>query len=177
MQHAFIDRVLNDQSATDDDPIIAPLLREQLEPMLGGQRDGGVGAPERALMRAMLQDAVLCLVGEAAPANEKTRLAADARYWVTSRSRAWLFAFENVCDALGIDAGFARAHLLRLADGGQPTDAARVPADAAASAGDQPRCERSTLHGRHGLRKGGSRPRRAIHFMSERRRRRQIAPS
>jgi hypothetical protein len=170
MQHASIDRVLTDQSAADDDPIIAPLLREQLEPLLGGQRDGGVGGPERALMRAMLQDAVLCLVGEAAPANEKARLAADARYWVTSRSRAWLFAFENVCDALGIDAGYARAHLLRLAD--------RQPlTDAAASDTDQPRCERTILHGMHGLRKGGSRPRRAIHFMSERRRRRQIAPS
>ena len=46
---------------------------------------------------------------------------ADARYWVTSRSRAWLFAFENVCDALGIDASYARAHLLQLADRQRPT--------------------------------------------------------
>lgn len=174
MQYASIDRVINDPSVADDDPIIAPLSREQLEPLLGGVRDGGVGRPERALMRAMFQDAVLCLVGEAAPANERERLAADARYWVTSRSRAWLFAFENVCDAIGIDAHYARTHLLRLADGRRPADAASRPANDAVDA-DQSPSTATVLHGVHGLRKAGSRPRRAIHFMSERRRRRQVA--
>ena len=169
MQHAPIDRILNDPSIADDDPIITPLLREQLEPLLGGQRDNGIGGPERALMRAMLQDAVLCLVGEAAPANERTRLAADARYWVTSRSRAWPFAFENVCDALGIDVDYARSHLLRLADRSPSTGPVCRAADDAAS--DSAPSHRSVLQGMHGLRKGGSRPRRAIHFMSERRRR------
>ena len=170
MQYATIDRVINDPAVADDDPIIAPLSREQLEPMLGGVRDEGVGSPERALMRAMLQDAVLCLVGEAAPANERERLAADASYWVSSRSRAWLFAFENVCDALGIDADYARTHLLRLADARRPAAAGGCRADGSADA-DQPLSTAAVLHSVHGLRKSGSRPRRAIHFMSERRRR------
>ena len=103
MQHATtIDHFVNDTSTNDDDPVIAPLLREQLVPMMGGRRDNGIGGPERALMRAMLQDAVLCLIGEAAPAKERPRLAADARYWVESHSREWVFSFESVCEALEI---------------------------------------------------------------------------
>jgi len=166
MQHAPIERFLEDPSAADEDPIIAPLLREQLEPMMGGCRDGGAGGPERALMGAMLQDAVLCLMGEAAPATERARLAADARHWVVSRSRAWIFAFESVCDALGIDPDYARRYLLKLADERCPVDGS-VPGkdDAARRSG-------RTLRG---LRHGGNRPRRAIHFMSTRRRRQLVA--
>jgi len=170
MQHATIDHVVNDPTAVDDDPIIAPLLREQLEPMMGGRRDAGVGGAERALMRAMLQDAVLCLIGEAAPAKERTRLATEARYWVTSHSRAWVFAFERVCDALEIDPDYARRQLLQLADRqGPAANAAEATED------DSARRDPCALRSMRGLRHGGDRPRRAIHFMVERRRRQKVA--
>lgn len=172
MQHATIDHLVKDQGVVEDDPIIAPLLREQLEPMMGGRRDAGVGGAERALMRAMLQDAVLCLIGEAAPAKERTRLATEARYWVTSRSRAWVFAFERVCDALEIDPDYARRQLLQLADRQGPAANAN-PADATAE--ESPRRDPCALRSMRGLRHGGDRPRRAIHFMVERRRRQKIA--
>lgn len=169
MQHASIESFMDDPSIADDGPIIAPLLREQIEPMLGGRRDGGVGAPERALMRALLQDAVLCLLGEAAPASERVRLAADAYYWVASRSREWVFSFESVCDELGIDPDYGRRHLMRLAKHRGAADAATGPAV------EPQTYEQCALRGVRGLRHSGTRPRKAIHFMSERRRRRQVA--
>jgi len=165
MQHAFVDSVVNDQATADDDPISAPLVREQLEALLGGCRDGGVGAPERALMQAILQDAILCLLGDAGPGKERERLAADARYWIELRSRAWLFSFESVCDALSIDPDYARSRLLRMAE-------QRGVAKTSSDPSEPPQRDGCSLRG---FRKGGSRPRRAIHFMSERRRRRQVA--
>ena len=171
MQYAPIESVMNDSAMADDDPIIAPLLREQLEPMLGGRRDGGVGAPERALMRAMLQDAVLCLLGEAAPEKERVRLATDARYWIMSRSREWVFSFESICDALEIDSNYARTRLLKMAAEHGKADVSAAQSD------DGPRRDGCAVRGMRGLRKGGSRPRRAIHFMVERRRRKAVAES
>lgn len=159
MQHAF-DSLVKDAASAEDDPIIAPLVREQLDELVGGVRDAGVGRPERALMRAMLQDAILCLLGEAAPAKDRARLAADARYWVESHSVAWLFSFESVCEVLGINPDYARRGLLRLADQRKGAMESDDPLQAS---------ERGcTLRG---LRKSGSRPRRAIHFMNTRRRR------
>jgi hypothetical protein len=79
MAQVAFQNTVEDPFLSEDDPLIAPLMREQLEPMLGGLRDEGIGSAERALMRALMQDAVLCLIGEAAPANERPQLAAEAR--------------------------------------------------------------------------------------------------
>jgi hypothetical protein len=136
-------------------------VREQLEELIGGRRDEGVGSPERALMRAMLQDAVMCLFGEAAPTSERTQLVADARYWIRSCSREWIFSFESVCDGLGIDPDYARDRLLKMAEA-RSSGAAAVPGAQVAT----------PVRGVRGLRRCGQRPRRAIHFLSERRRRR-----
>ncbi|MBX3023610.1 hypothetical protein KF840_01740 [bacterium] len=152
MQHAPVEILTSDPFVADDGPIVSPFVREQLEDLLGGPRANGVGGPEKALMQAMLQDAVLCLMCQAAPMNERPQLYAEARAWVESRSRAWVFAFESVCEALGINADYARCRLLALAD---------RPADDNATS----RCALRSL------RKGGGRRRKAIHFMVQRRRR------
>ena len=73
----------------------------------------GPAAGERALMRAVLEDAVHCLAGEVGPARERRQLAADARRWVTEVDPHWPFSFENVCDALGFDAERLRGRVLR----------------------------------------------------------------
>jgi hypothetical protein len=75
-----------------------------------------------------------------------------------------VFAFASVCDVLGIDADTARSKLLEMSDAALATNS-----DAGATRGD------GVLQGVRGLRRCGQRPRRAIHFMKERRRRRAVA--
>lgn len=159
MQYALNEHLVSEPGVLESDPIIAPLVREQLDALVGGIRDGGVGGPERALMRALLQDAILCLVGEAAPAKERVRLAEEARCWVRSRSRAWVYSFDSVCDVLGIDPDTARRKLLDMSDA------------ALATGGEESDTRGEVMQGVRGLRRCGQRPRRAIHFMKERRRR------
>ena len=77
---------------------------------------GGAGGPavrERALMQAVLEDAVHCLAGELGPSSARPTLAAEARAWFTASDPHWPFSFVNLCDALGLDADRVRRHLLR----------------------------------------------------------------
>jgi len=67
-------------------------------------------AGEFALLRAMLLDAIQCLEGQGCPKRERQRLARDARAWVARRDPA-PFSFENVCEAIGVDAAGLRAQL------------------------------------------------------------------
>src|SRR5207245_7357753 len=50
--------------------------------------EAGPSAGERALMRAVLEDAIRCLRGEAGPVHQRTRLAAEARSWIEAAIRA-----------------------------------------------------------------------------------------
>jgi hypothetical protein len=70
------------------------------------------GEPERALMRAVLEDAIRCLVGEGRPLARRGRLAAQARKWVTTRDARWPYSFDNVCYALNLVPEGARRRLL-----------------------------------------------------------------
>jgi hypothetical protein len=89
----------------------------------------GPGAGERALMRAVLEDAVRCLGGEIGPRQERPQLAADARQWFLAQDTHWPFSFENVCDALGFDVERLRDQVLRDAPAIAPlTSAADAPA-------------------------------------------------
>jgi hypothetical protein len=65
-------------------------------------------------MLAMLQDAVSRFQEHALTACKREQgLQRDAEEWILCRDRAYLFSFENVCDALGYDADFMRQGLLR----------------------------------------------------------------
>ena len=75
--------------------------------------EAGPMAGERALMRAVLEDAIRCLVGEVGPRYQRGRLAAEARAWIEGADPHWHFSFENLCDGLGLDSGRLRARLLR----------------------------------------------------------------
>ncbi len=71
---------------------------------------------ERSLVRAVLKDAIHCLLGEVGgPPAERVRLAAEARAWITNRSDAAPFAFENVCTWLDLPAKRLREFLLQQA--------------------------------------------------------------
>ncbi|HEU5463827.1 MAG TPA: hypothetical protein VFV82_06830 [Candidatus Binatia bacterium] len=70
--------------------------------------------PERVLMLAVLQDAVLCFQDHvAATCQRKQMLHRDAAEWIFSTDRSYLFSFENICDALGYDADYMRQGLAR----------------------------------------------------------------
>ena len=94
----------------------------------------GPAAGERALMRAVLEDAMRCLIGEVGPRHQRGALAAEARQWIETADPRWPFSFENVCDGLGLNAANLRRRLLRdapapaLPDASAPTLAdARQP--------------------------------------------------
>jgi hypothetical protein len=86
---------------------------------------------ERALMRAVLQDAILCLRGHATgatSANERQRAAEQAYRWIASRDTTWPFAFESICHVLGLEPSSLRRRLLTQL----PVTGAAAPARARA---------------------------------------------
>jgi len=73
------------------------------------------GEPERRLMLAVLQDALLTLVTHAKRRSGKSRMIVeDVRRWFASDSRAHPFAFGAICDVLGLDVSYLRSAVRRL---------------------------------------------------------------
>jgi len=69
---------------------------------------------ERSLMLAVLEDAILCFQDNfRAICRRKRSLYNDAEEWIFSNDRSYLFSFENICDALGMDPAFIRQGLIR----------------------------------------------------------------
>ena len=78
----------------------------------GARRDGNTSGA-RALMLAILEDAMLCIEQGRGPRHRRTRqVAAEAETWMRSDCGEWLFSFASICDVLGIDADALRARLL-----------------------------------------------------------------
>jgi hypothetical protein len=78
-----------------------------------------LGEPEKRLMVAVLQTVVddcrgsgyRRLSGHRAPPNRRHNR--QARAYAASVDRAWPFSFENLCDALDVDARSLRSALQR----------------------------------------------------------------
>ena len=65
-------------------------------------------------MLAVLQDAVLCFQEHVmAKCKRKQSLHRDAEEWIANSDRSYLYSFDNVCETLGLDAGYMRAGFLR----------------------------------------------------------------
>ena len=64
--------------------------------------------PERRLMLAVLEDAVLQLTRT--PLSRDTM---ETHAWIASDDRSWPYSFANVCEALSLDAGAVRMALER----------------------------------------------------------------
>jgi hypothetical protein len=70
--------------------------------------------PERVLMLAVLQDAVVCFQENlTATCKRKQVMHVEAEEWILNKDKSYLFSFENVCEMLGYDAGYMREGLLR----------------------------------------------------------------
>lgn len=78
-----------------------------------GTRGKGCAEGERRLMLAILEDAVDCFQKYLGTKESRGRqLCVDAEEWFMSDDRSWLFAFENVCEVLGLQPDFIRQGLL-----------------------------------------------------------------
>ena len=81
---------------------------------------------ERSLMFAVLQDAIVCFQDNfKATCKRKRSLYHDAEEWILSDDRFYLFSFENICEALGIDPAYVRQGLMRWKQSRQQQTAAR----------------------------------------------------
>ncbi|MGH7895623.1 MAG: hypothetical protein ACREQL_13210 [Candidatus Binatia bacterium] len=75
------------------------------------RRAGGLER-ERLLMLAVLEDAIDCYQKFAHARDPRgVQMFQEAREWVSSSDRSWLFSFENICDTLEINADYVRRGL------------------------------------------------------------------
>jgi hypothetical protein len=87
--------------------------------------DSRATAPEQALALAVLSQAVLDLARfRYARRRRFQRLYWEAYEWVHSEERSWPYAFLNLCDAFGLDAGAFRMQILRF--GADPSEFAEA---------------------------------------------------
>ena len=92
--------------------LFEPSAVPRAQTFLDARRDGDTSGP-RALMIAVLEDAVLCIeAGRWRRHFRVRRLAAEAEAWMRCEHRAWPFSFVNICEVLGFDAAAVRARLL-----------------------------------------------------------------
>jgi hypothetical protein len=93
----------------------------------------GLPSPERALVVAVLEEAARCFLNYGSSTDRKQRVLYDeARDWFASDDRSYLYAFENVCDVLGIEPAWLRRRLFAL------RERRRQAASEAAHGADQP---------------------------------------
>ncbi len=104
------------------EPIADVILPSQFSDLMGKH---GLSSEQR-LMLAVLVDAINILRGWRSLGNgHKRRWFAEAGRWVFARGRSYAFSFDNVCDALGIDAEVLRRRLSAFAIGASSTASTR----------------------------------------------------
>ncbi len=86
--------------------------------LAGGQQevneeDSVSRTPERALMLAVLEDAIACYAGRLkAPRENPLILRRQAQHWLVSDDWESPFSFNNVCDSLALDPTSLRSRIL-----------------------------------------------------------------
>jgi len=107
-----------------DDPIGMPDGGPSPENVMPAQffhlRGAGV-QPEKRLMLAVLEDAVAAIHRHRLRHTARDRrLLAETEAWFASPDGHWPFAFERICEALGLDSDYIRAGLTRWRNGVTP---------------------------------------------------------
>ena len=70
--------------------------------------------PERVLMLALLEDAIVCFQDNlGSDCKRKRALFEDAEKWLLDDDATYIFSFENICDVLGLDASYLRSGMMR----------------------------------------------------------------
>lgn len=84
-----------------------------------GQAGARLAGPEKRLALAVLQTVVYdCGAAPGGP-DGRTRVRDRGAYrqamaYVASRDRSWPYSFENLCDTIGVDAGYLRRGIERV---------------------------------------------------------------
>lgn len=88
-----------------------PLSRFQYEKVHGKKESLADDQALRALMLALLEDAIACYQGRFfKPSRTNDKLFQEAQEWIHSNDDA-VFSFNNVCETLGLDPGRFRKGL------------------------------------------------------------------
>jgi hypothetical protein len=83
--------------------------------------------PEKKLMFAVLEDAIICFQRFLRAKNSKQKkLHQEAVSWIFDRSDNWVFSFENICAACGLDPDYLRMGLLNWMHQRKPLKAPRA---------------------------------------------------
>jgi hypothetical protein len=88
---------------------MAPFEYDAVLPAQFFARTRALPGGEQRLMAAILEDAVVTYcVPRAARSRGGSRAVREAGEWIDSTERSWVFSFERVCEALGLDVQFIR---------------------------------------------------------------------
>ena len=108
----------------DTDVVLIGSDQTWREQYLGTFRRSEFLEPEKALLAALLQDAIDCFHKYAvARDREGQELLREAEQWIMTDDDQWVFSFRNVCSVLGVNAEYIRRGVLaekaRQPDGGR----------------------------------------------------------
>jgi len=101
------------------EPFLLQLAPELILPAQfhAGWRCDAASCPEKRLMLAVLEGAVddfqRCVTAHDRAGQRRFH---EAEGWFESSDTDWPYSFQNICQALGLDAGYLRAGLRRLRD-------------------------------------------------------------
>ena len=71
-------------------------------------------APEKMLMWAVLEDAIMCVQQHDLPQSRPgKRLFHEAREWIMEKDSDWFFSFESLCAALDLNPNYIRQGLMQ----------------------------------------------------------------
>lgn len=86
-----------------------------VDEVLDGEK-GYARGPERSLLSALLFDGIQAYFGYvASPQGAAAKRHREAFSWVNAHGRQYIFSFESVCEALGVDPEFLRLGLINAA--------------------------------------------------------------
>jgi hypothetical protein len=112
-------KIQRDEGGLANDEKIASLFQPDF--LLSAQYFGNLRKtllePEKKLMFAILEDAISCYQNNlTAHSVRGKRFFEETKSWIAAVGNDWIFSFENVCEALGLNPQYVRQGLLRWAE-------------------------------------------------------------
>jgi hypothetical protein len=109
-------KIERDEGGRANDEKIASLFQPDF--LLSAQYFGNLRKslldPEKKLMFAILEDAISCYQSNlTAHSVRGKRFFEETKSWIVAVGSDWIFSFENVCEALGLNPQYVRQGLLR----------------------------------------------------------------